>query len=80
MGRKRTGRNSVHIINDFREKVFSHRRKTFKAPARPWGRSVPTGPPGWINLFSPAAGSLGVCTAQGSRAAVCAQGVFCRGS
>lgn len=22
MGRKRTGRNSVHIINDFREKVF----------------------------------------------------------
>lgn len=41
------------------------------------GGSVATGPPGWINL-SPQAGALGVCTALGSRAAVCAQGVFCR--
>lgn len=71
-------RNSVHILNYFREKVFHTGERQPKDLVFFGGVSPHWAP--WLDKpFFPAAGSLGVCNALGSRAAVCAQGVFCRG-
>lgn len=51
MERKRIDGNRVHILNDFREKVF-HTGERHPRELVFSGGSVPTGAPGWINLSS----------------------------